>query len=58
MTDAFRCDGCGEYHDGSPDKTLYEKDYDRGQNEIYTEVGDFCETCWAALEAGEGVVDA
>lgn len=50
MTDAFKCDMCGEYRDGTPAKTYYEQCYDRMQNTEYRKALEVCSDCQENIE--------
>ena len=53
MTDAFRCDFCGEYHDGKPAESLYIKEHAKGQSSpSYHEKYHLCEGCEADINGG------
>lgn len=43
MTDAFKRDVCGVYHDGEPTEYLYRKEVIDRQGTDYIKVADLCE---------------
>jgi len=58
MTDAFRCDFCGEFYDGDPYAELYEKVHIDRQGTDYPKAADVCVECGSDLDLrgvdGEG----
>lgn len=53
MSDAFKCDVCGEYHDGKPAKELYEETHDRAQNTEYRVWAELCDGCLEEMKTNE-----
>jgi hypothetical protein len=45
MSEAFRCDGCGEYHDGAPTTRLGEYKSWVMKESGYEKVAELCRDC-------------
>lgn len=45
MSEAFKCDECGDYHDGLPDQELFKETHNRAQKLEYVKLVEFCEGC-------------
>lgn len=58
MSDAFKCDFCGEFYVGDPYAELYEKVYIDRQGTDYPKAADVCSECGKDLDLrgvdGEG----
>lgn len=51
MSDAFRCDECGDYFDGEPFEVVYSKEVYQKQAE-YVVRAELCESCSEVFAGG------
>ena len=56
MTDAFQCDFCKEFQNGTPAESLYIKEHMKGQSSAsYHEKYHLCEECKKDIDAERSV---